>query len=627
MNVLSVEKLTKSFGEQRLFQDLSFGLDQGQKAALIARNGTGKTTLLRILAGQEAPDSGQVSFRKGLRILYVEQEPALDPQRSILETVLASDAPIPRALADYEAALDEQTRQPSPAAEARLQQALERMESLKAWDFEAQVRQILSVLGLERVQQKVGTLSGGQRKRLALASALVHEPDFLILDEPTNHLDIDMIEWLEQYLSRSRLTLLLVTHDRYFLDRICSVIFELEDETLYTWQGNYEYYLEQKTEREAAAAASLDRARNLFRRELDWMRRQPKARTTKSKARQDSFHDLEAQVSNRRRESELVLDVRMTRIGSKIAEMKKVRKYYGEQCIVRDFSYTFKRGERVGLVGPNGVGKSTFLRLLLGLEEPDNGKIELGETIVPGYFRQEGLAYRDDQRVIDVVKEIAEVMILSDGSKVSASQLLQHFQFDYPRQQTHVHLLSGGEKRRLHLLTVLARHPNLLILDEPTNDLDLITLNILEEFLESYAGCLIIVSHDRYFLDKLVDHLFVFEGQGQIRDFPGNYRQWHEWKAQQQKTDRPADPLLPTAAPAGNRSNTRTRKLTFNEQKEYRELEAKIERLESRKAELEGLLAGGGAYDQLQGWSQELQTLLADLERSTDRWLELAELA
>lgn len=626
MNVLSVEKLSKSFGETTLFRDISFGLEQGQKAALIARNGTGKTTLLRILAGQETPDSGQVSFRKGLRILYVEQEPKLDPDRSILQTALDSDAPVPRALAEYETALNEQSENPSPAAEARLNRALEQMEQLKAWDFEAQVRQILGVLGLDRVSQQVSTLSGGQKKRLALASALVHEPDFLILDEPTNHLDIDMIEWLEQYLSRSRLTLLLVTHDRYFLDRICSVIFEMEDETLYAWQGNYEYFLEQKTEREAAAASNLERTKNLFRRELDWMRRQPKARTTKSKARQDSFREIEEQVSNRKADSELTLDVRMTRIGSKIADMKKVRKHYGETCIIRDFSYTYKKGERVGIVGPNGVGKSTFLRLLLGLEEPDNGKIELGETIVPGYFRQEGLQYRDDQRVIDVVKEIAEVMILSDGTKVSASQLLQHFQFDYPRQQTHVHLLSGGEKRRLHLLTVLAKHPNLLILDEPTNDLDLVTLNILEEFLERYAGCLIIVSHDRYFLDKLVDHLFVFEGRGEIKDFPGNYRQWHEHKQSQPQEQRvEAVPAAVEAAPRA--AAARARKLSFNEQKEYRQLEAKIEKLENRKAELADLMSAGADFAQLQNWSQELETLMSELESSTDRWLELSEWA
>lgn len=625
MNYLSAENLSKRYGEQILFEGVSFGVSQGQRAALVAKNGTGKTTLLNIIAGDDVPDAGDCRLRNGVRAAIVRQDPALDPDLTVLETIFFAREPRQDAIREYEDALERQADAPSEANEARLQAALETMEALDAWDFEAKVKQTLGRLKINRLNQPVGVLSGGQRKRVAMARALVSEPEFLILDEPTNHLDYEMIEWLEQYLTQSNLTLLLVSHDRYFLDRVCDVILELEPDGMYTYKGDYEYFLEKKAERTARESAEMDKARKYFSNELEWMRRQPKARGTKAKAREDRFYAAEDKVSGVRQEQELKLDVKTTRVGGKVLDFKKVSKSYGDLKILDHFNYTFKRGERVGIVGKNGAGKTTFLRLLMGEETPDAGKIEMGDTIVPGYFQQEGLSFKPNQRVIELVKTFAEVIQLSDGSKVSASQFLQHFQFDYNQQHSFVEHLSGGERRRLHLLTVLIKNPNLLILDEPTNDLDLMTLNILEEFLLHYDGCLIIVSHDRYFLDKLVTHLFVFEGDGVVQDFNGNYREWRESEKAKEAARRRAP--KPEEAPAAKPEKDKPKKkLTFNEKREFGLLEGEIEKLEARKTEVEELLASGtDDYDRLQELTGELGRVMEEIDKKSERWLELSE--
>jgi ABC transport system ATP-binding/permease protein len=626
MNLLSVESLSKSFGEQILFQNVSFGVSKGQKVALVARNGAGKTTLLKILNGLESPDSGTVAWRSGIKKTIVPQEPVLNEQLSIIDELLATDDPVQSAIREYEMALSNADGDPKG-----MESALEKMESLNAWDFESRVKVVLDKLNLHPVHERIANLSGGQRKRVALAKALVYEPDFLILDEPTNHLDIEMIEWLQDYLGRQSLSLLIITHDRYFLDSICTQIIEIEDQGIYTYEGNYGYYLEKRAEREFKTQRELEKANNLFRNELEWMRRQPKARTTKSKAREDSFYQIEEKVNSQRVEQELVLNVKMTRIGSKILDFKKVTKSYGDKLILKGFSYTFKRGERVGIVGRNGVGKSTFLNIIAGTVEPDGGKVEIGETIVLGYFKQDGLDYKPHHRVIDVVKSYAEVIELADGQKVTASQLLYRFQFDHQKQHSMVDLLSGGEKRRLHLLTVLIQNPNLLILDEPTNDLDLITLNILEEFLVHYPGALIIVSHDRYFLDKLVHHLLIFEGDGVVKDFNGNYREWRweqdaEEKAAQKANQHSAKSEKASSASAD--SDKEKRKLSFNEQRELKQLEQEISKLESRKAELVAQMSKQDvAYAEIERVSIEMNELVAVLDDKSMRWLELSEFA
>ena len=523
MHYLSVENLSKTYADHPLFEDISFNINEGDKVALVALNGSGKSTLLKIITGEEIPDEGKVWIHKDVQVVMLGQDAPYQADQTIADVIFGFDHPVMQALNHYESLLGKGNSVP----EAVMQQAIEKMDALDAWHFESVVRQILSKLRIAQLDQQMGTLSGGERKRIALARVLIdldfeHKHTLLILDEPTNHLDVGMIEWLEYYLSQERMTLILVTHDRYFLDNICNRIIELADRQLYFVQGSYEQYLEQKAIRQEQTLASIDKARNRYRKELEWMRKQPKARTTKSKARQDAFYDWKERAHQKIESAQLELQVKMTRLGGKILEIKKLYKSFGDKVILKGFDYTFKKGERVGVVGKNGAGKSTFINILLGKEEADSGKINIGDTVVFGDFSQSGLDIREDKRVIEYVRDIAEHFVLADGTKVSAAQFLQKFLFTPEKQYTFISKLSGGEKKRLQLLTILFRNPNFLVLDEPTNDLDLPTLDILEEFLVEYPGCLIIVSHDRYFMDKLVDHLFVFEGEGQIRDFPGN---------------------------------------------------------------------------------------------------------
>ncbi|HET6992701.1 MAG TPA: ABC-F family ATP-binding cassette domain-containing protein, partial [Bacteroidia bacterium] len=528
MNLLSVENISKSYGIRTLFKNVSFGLEDGDRVALVARNGAGKSTLLNILSGKDQPDSGKVSVRKGLTIGVLQQEPKFDLDKTVIEAVLEGEAEVSKLVREYELLLEKSEHDTSGELQTKLHDAMERMTELNAWDHETEVKTLLSKLGFTEVAQKVSTLSGGQKKRLALAQLLIAEPELLILDEPTNHLDIDMIEWLEGYLTSRNLTILLVTHDRYFLDRVCQRIIEIDKETLFSYDGDFPYFIERKAEREEQEASSLEKSRNLYRRELIWVRKMPRARGTKQKARTDAFEKVAEKAKGKAPEEELKLEVKMSRMGGKIIEMIHVHKKFGDKQILKDFDYTFKKGEKIGIVGKNGVGKSTLLNAIMGLEPIDSGKIQAGETIIFGYYSQSGMIGKDDKRVIEVIKDIAEFFPLADGTKMSAAQMLQRFLFPPQTQFSYVSSLSGGERRRLYLLTVLMKNPNFLILDEPTNDLDILTLGILEDFLADFPGCVIIVSHDRYFMDKLVDHLFVFEGDGVIKDFPGNYSQWRE---------------------------------------------------------------------------------------------------
>jgi len=635
MIYLSAEGLTKAFGERVLFRDLSFGLERGEKAALIARNGAGKSTLMEILLGREKADSGALTWRNGIAVGFLEQEPKFPPGADLITAVLSGQGPIPQAVRTYEAVLHRaQDPDVSPETAAQLQAAMAEMDHLNAWDFEARVREVLGRLKLTELLQPIEQLSGGQRKRLALAQVLLAEPDVLILDEPTNHLDLDMIEWLEEYLTRSTATLLLVTHDRYFLEAVCDHIFELDTTGFYTYPGSYSYYLEQKQAREEAAARTQDKLRNLFKRELEWVRRQPKARGTKSKARLDRFDDISTNLQSARRPDEpYELSVKMTPIGSKILEIKNITKRYADRTLIRKFSYIFKRGERVGIVGPNGAGKTTLLRMIMGEDKPDLGEVVVGDSIVVGYFRQDGLKYAPGTKVLDYVRSFAEVLPLADGNKVSADRFLMHFQFSYHQQQMPIDKLSGGERRRLHLITVLMQNPNLLILDEPTNDLDLLTLNLLEEFLQHYKGCLILVSHDRFFLEKLVDHLWILRPEGEIEDWNGTYNEWRARQAERRtdptakpaapKADVPTSASLPTAS-AGDKK----RKLSYKEQKEYETLEGDIARLEAEKETLSAHLSSGESdYGKISKWSDRLMAIEQELETKTMRWFELADMA
>jgi len=632
MNLLSAENLAKSFGDRWLFKNFNVGLSQGEKVALVGQNGSGKTTLLDVLAGLQPPDEGSVALRREVRLGYLNQNPVFDETLSVMDTLFALDTPVVRAVKAYEAAL-------AHHQEAALNLALEGMETHQAWDYEAQVKQVLGKLGIAETDfdRPVGMLSGGQRQRVALARVLLSEPDLLILDEPTNHLDLDTIEWLENYLASSSLTLLLVTHDRYFLDRVCTEILELTDGRLYRHKGSYAMFLENKAEREAVEAAGVDKARNLFRRELDWMRRQPKARGTKAQYRIDAFHEVKEKASQKRSDASLELNVKMARQGSKILEIDHLSKSFGEKRAVANFSYTFRKKDRLGIVGPNGVGKTTFLNLLTGQLSPDAGTITPGETTKFGYYRQEDLPFSEEQRVIDVVKEVAEVITLGTGETISASQFLQKFGFDPKNQYDGVGKLSGGERRRLQLMRVLLQSPNFLILDEPTNDLDISTLNVLEEFLEGFGGCLLLVSHDRYFMDRLVEHLFVFEGEGRIRDFPGNYTDYREAGGQgrsdgsagggeQGTNTRGALPLPPAPSPLP--SVPGKRRLSFKEQREYESLEKEIADLEQQRTELtEQLNAGAGDYQRISLWAKEIEEINHLLEEKELRWLELSEYA
>jgi ATP-binding cassette subfamily F protein uup len=621
MNYLSVENLTKSFGDRLLFADLTFGIDQGQKVAIVAKNGSGKTTLLRCLMDLEQIDSGRVVYRNDIRVAFMEQTENMDESQTILESIFDHDLPELKALKKYNEALIDNDQD-------KLNECYEELTELNAWDYEVRVNQILSVLKLTDSKRMIGSLSGGQKKRVALAKALLSDADFMILDEPTNHLDLDMIEWLESYLSTSKSTLLMVTHDRYFLEVVCDTIFELSDETLYQYKGNFSYYLEKKAEREEQTQATIDKARNTFRKELEWIRRQPKARTTKSKSRIDAFDDIKKTAHQRIDKDEIDIPIKMERLGTKILELHHMGKSFGDTKILNDFSYHFKRKERVGIVGQNGAGKTTFLNLIQGKETLDKGKVVVGETIVFGYYSQELIQVDPDKRVIEVIKDIAEFIPLEKGKQLSAGQLLERFLFPRDAHYQYVHKLSGGEKRRLKLLTVLMSNPNFLILDEPTNDLDIFVMSVLEEYLQLFEGCLIVVSHDRYFMDKMVDHLFVFEGDGEIKDIIGNYTDYRKNQKQEARElkNTPVKEIEVKEEPKVVEKPIEKRKLSFKEKQEYEQLPNEIERLEEKKEKLTLELSDASkSNQQIMELGNELAKVVAELEQKSDRWLELAE--
>ena len=616
MNLLSVENISKAFGERIILQNISFGINKDQKIAFIAKNGTGKTTLLNIMAGKDLPDSGQVVFRKGIHIGFLSQNPYFDEELTVEETIFATDNPILRLIQTYEHALQH------PENEDAYQKAFEQMELHNAWDFETQYKQILFKLKLDNLQLKVKNLSGGQKKRLALANVLISKPDLLILDEPTNHLDLEMIEWLEQYFAKENLTLFIVTHDRYFLERVCNEILELDGGELFSYKGNYSYFLEKKEQRLTQEQASVEKAKNLYTKELDWMRRQPKARTTKSKSRIDDFYKIKEQAHKRRKEHSVQLEINMERLGSKTVEFHNVSKAFGQLQVLNKFSYNFLRGERVGIIGKNGTGKSTFLNLLTGAIPPDSGKIIVGDTIKFGYYTQEGIEVIQGQKVIEVIQKYGDYIPLLKGRTLSAAQLLERFLFDRKKQYDYVEKLSGGELKRLYLCTVLIQNPNFLILDEPTNDLDIVTLNVLEDFLLDYPGCLVVVSHDRYFMDKIVDHLFVFKGKGEVEDFPGNYTDYRVYE----ESTPPADETTKKETTKNTWRKDGMKGLSFNEQKEYNQLEKEIASLEEKKAAIEAAFAAGNLTpDEIQSQSVALQETLMFIEEKTERWFELTE--
>jgi ATP-binding cassette subfamily F protein uup len=614
VNYLSVENISKAYGERVLFEDLSFGINKDQKIAFVAKNGTGKTSILRIITGEDTPDSGQIVMRKEIKMAFLSQEPKLNPELTIEESIFASDNMVLKVIEQYEKALE------NPEDEEVYQKAFDKMDLHNAWDFETQYKQILFKLKLEDLKLKVKGLSGGQKKRLALAIILLNKPDLLILDEPTNHLDLEMIEWLENYFAKEPITLFMVTHDRYFLERVCNEIIELENGKLYQYKGNYSYYLTKKEERIAAENASIDKAKNLYVKELDWMRRQPKARTTKSKSRQDDFYVIKEKAHSRRKEHQIELEINMERMGSKIIELHKVSKKFNNKVILNGFDYTFNKGERIGIIGKNGTGKSTFLNILTQTLPPDSGKVVIGETIKVGYYTQSGINPKPEQKVIDIIKEFGEYIPLTKGRTISAGQLLERFLFDRKKQHDYVEKLSGGELKRLYLCTVLIQNPNFLILDEPTNDLDIVTLNVLENFLLDYPGCLLVVSHDRYFMDKIVDHLFVFRGEGEIEDFPGNYSDFrtYEDSVEPVKDENPKE-----------KSNWKEQQvkqgLSFNEQKEFQKIEREIKDLEYQKKQIEQEFSDGKVADNdIETKANELQKIIKSLEEKEERWFELS---
>jgi ABC transport system ATP-binding/permease protein len=635
MHYVSVEGLTKSYGINPLFSNISFHINEGDKIALIARNGIGKSTMLRILAGLETPDAGKYWIHKDVTVALFEQDPQFEESWSVLENIFHLNHPVITAIKKYEAAIEAE----DPIG---ITEGIESMDDLNAWDFEAKVKQILDKLNIHHLTNPVKELSGGQRKRVALAKTLIdigfaHQHTLLMMDEPTNHLDVEMIEWLEHYLNQEKVTLLLVSHDRYFLDATCSEIWELERENLYVYRGDYEQYMEQKAARLESEQASIDKAKNTYRKELEWMRKQPKARTTKSKSRQDNFYEVEARAKQKIEDAQLQLQVKMSRLGGKVVEMKKVYKNYGELPILKGFDYNFSKGERIGIIGKNGVGKSTFLNILQGLETADSGKINIGDTVVFGNFSQQGLVFKDNVRVIEYVKGFAENFPLADGSTLSAAQFLELFLFTPDKQYTYLNALSGGEKKRLQLLVVLFTNPNFLILDEPTNDLDLPTLAVLENFLVDYPGCVLIVSHDRYFMDRLVDHLFVFEGNAEVRDFPGNYSQYRIWQKENEKKDNKWDALEAGKRKGASTEDIVTAKvdttkapvkkvLSFKEKREFEQLEKDMPILEKEKLELTNeLSAGTASFEAIQKISDRLVQIEKILEEKETRWLELSE--
>ena len=622
MNYLSVENLTKSFGERVLFSDLTFGIDQGQKVSIIAKNGSGKTTLLRCLMDYEQYDSGRIVYRNDIRIAFMEQTELMNEQQTILEAVFDHDLPELKLIKEYNVAMDNND-------EKALEHLYQEITEMNAWDIEVKVQQILSVLKLQDTSQVVGSLSGGQKKRVALAKVLLSDADFLFLDEPTNHLDLDMIEWLESYLATSKSTILMVTHDRYFLEVVCDTIFELADKTLYKYKGNFSYYLEKKAEREDQLQSTIEKAKNTFRKELDWIRRQPKARSVKQKARVDAFQDIKKTALQNTDEDELELPVKMERLGSKIVEFHKVGKEFGEKKILEDFTYNVQRLERLGIVGNNGSGKTTFLKMLLGEEPTNKGKIVIGETVVFGYYSQDLIKVKDDFKVIDVVKEVAEYIPLEKGKQLSAAQLLERFLFPRDMHYTFVHKLSGGEKRRLKLLRVLMSNPNFLILDEPTNDLDIFAMSVLEDYLRNFQGCLIVVSHDRYFMDKMVDHLFVFEGEGVIKDIVGNYTDFRKKQIQDKRDEKNANSQVKIEKVVEEKPKLKEelkRRLNFKEKAEFESLEKNLEKLELDKVTILAKISSEGVSNQdVYELGVKLGEIVSEIEEKTNRWIELSE--
>ena len=615
---LQVENLTKSFGDLVLFNGISFGIAEGQRIGLIAKNGSGKTTLLNILAGKEGYDEGKITFRRDLRVGYLEQSPKYPEELTVLEACFYHGNSTVELIKEYERCME-------TPANPGMDELLVRMEHEKAWDYERRAKQILSQLKIRDFSQKIGHLSGGQLKRVALANILITEPDLLILDEPTNHLDLDMTEWLEEYLNRGSLSLLMVTHDRYFLDRVCSEIIEIDNRQLYSYKGNYSYYLEKRQERIEATNAEIARANNLYRTELEWMRRMPQARGHKARYREEAFYELEKVAKQRTYDANVKLDVKASYIGSKIFEADHLCKRFGDLKILDDFSYIFARYEKMGIVGNNGTGKSTFIKILMGLEKPDSGTLDIGETVRFGYYSQEGLQFNEQMKVIDVITDIAEVIELGNGKRLTASQFLQHFLFTPETQHSYVYKLSGGERRRLYLCTVLMRNPNFLVLDEPTNDLDIVTLQVLEEYLQNFKGCVIVVSHDRYFMDKVVDHLLVFKGQGDIRDFPGNYSDYRDWKLA--KAEHEKEAAKPKEEKTQRVRLNDKRRMTFKERKEFEQLEKEIAALEEEKKQTEEALCSGTlSVDELTEKSKRLPLLNDELDEKTMRWLELSEI-
>ena len=620
MNLLSVEKLSKNHSEKTLFKEISFGVEQGQRIALVAKNGAGKTTLLNLLAGKDSPDRGKIVFRTDLRVSFLEQDPVFLTEDTAYEALFKSENKMQKAISAYERAIEKHSEDSSAANQELLEKAMLEVDALNAWNYEAKVKQVLSSLNIKHLDQKVNSMSGGEQKRLALARVLIEEPQLLIMDEPTNHLDLDMIEWLENYFVRNDISLLVVTHDRYFLDNVCSDILELDNGNLYHYKGDYEGFIQKKAEREILEAKEIQKAENLYRRELEWMRKSPRARTTKSKSRIKAFNTLDASLSGQKTEDELQLSIKMARIGGKILEMKNVNKSYGEKKILDHFEYVFKKGERIGIVGMNGVGKTTFLNIITDLEKPDSGTISVGETIVFGYYSQKGIKLPEDKRVIEVVKDVGEFIPMGDGQKLSASGLLSLFLFPPELQYTYVSKLSGGEKKRLYLLTVLMKNPNFLILDEPTNDLDLLTLGTLENFLLDFKGCLMIVSHDRYFMDKLCDSLFIMTGDGVVKNFNGAYTEYRE------KESLVASQESVVKKTVSKSAEVKKTKLSYNEKFELEKLEKEMPELEKKKADLtEKMDSVIRDHTELMKLSEEIGKISSELDAKQIRWLELSE--